>query len=135
MRQAREGDPCPAAAPPWRSNGASSGARFQAGHQILQGHDATYLDANGQEQLIIMGCYGIGTGRTVAAAIEQNHDEPASSGPCLSLLRSGGPAASGPRRSGHGRDGSALAGLRKQGLDVLFDDRDERAASSSRTPT
>ncbi len=36
---------------------------------------ATFLDAQGKERPLIMGCYGIGVGRTVAAAIEQNHDE------------------------------------------------------------
>ena len=36
---------------------------------------ATYLDEQGQEQFMIMGCFGIGVGRTVAAAIEQNHDQ------------------------------------------------------------
>ncbi len=36
---------------------------------------ATFLDEQGQEQFMIMGCYGIGVGRTVAAAIEQNHDK------------------------------------------------------------
>ena len=35
---------------------------------------AIYLDRNGREQIMVMGCYGIGIGRTVAAAIEQNHD-------------------------------------------------------------
>ena len=37
--------------------------------------DATYQDENGETHTIVMGCYGIGVGRTVAAAIEQNHDE------------------------------------------------------------
>jgi prolyl-tRNA synthetase len=36
---------------------------------------ATFLDNSGKEQYMIMGCYGIGVGRTVAASIEQNHDE------------------------------------------------------------
>ena len=36
---------------------------------------ATYLDADGQSQVLEMGCYGIGVTRVVAAAIEQNHDE------------------------------------------------------------
>ena len=36
---------------------------------------ATFLDDKGKEKLIIMGCYGIGVGRTVAAAIEQKHDD------------------------------------------------------------
>jgi len=37
--------------------------------------NATFVDANGKERFLIMGCYGIGIGRTVAAAIEQNYDE------------------------------------------------------------
>ncbi|MCD6269478.1 MAG: proline--tRNA ligase, partial [Deltaproteobacteria bacterium] len=37
--------------------------------------NATFLDQAGQEKYMVMGCYGIGVGRTVAAAIEQNHDE------------------------------------------------------------
>ena len=37
--------------------------------------NAVFLDSEGQDRLMVMGCYGIGVGRTVAAAIEQNHDE------------------------------------------------------------
>ena len=36
---------------------------------------ATYLDENGKEQPMVMGCYGIGVGRTMAAAVEQNNDK------------------------------------------------------------
>ena len=37
--------------------------------------NCNYLDQNGKEKPIVMGCYGIGVSRTMAAAIEQNHDE------------------------------------------------------------
>ena len=48
---------------------------FKLGTKYSKALNATYLDADGKEQIIFMGCYGIGIGRTVAAAIEQNHDE------------------------------------------------------------
>ena len=47
---------------------------FKLGTKYSDALGATYLDAHGKERLIVMGCYGIGVGRTVAAAIEQNHD-------------------------------------------------------------
>jgi prolyl-tRNA synthetase len=47
---------------------------FKLGTKYSQALGATYLDEQGRERLIIMGCYGIGVGRTMAAAIEQNHD-------------------------------------------------------------
>jgi prolyl-tRNA synthetase len=45
------------------------------GTKYSQALKAIFLDEKGEERLIIMGCYGIGVGRTMAAAIEQNHDE------------------------------------------------------------
>ena len=76
IREPREGDACP-----------SCGGRLtfeiaiEVGHIFKLGTDyseplrATYLDENGQERLIVMGSYGIGPGRVMAAAIEQHHDE------------------------------------------------------------
>jgi prolyl-tRNA synthetase len=48
---------------------------FQLGTKYSEALDATYLDANGRNQPLYMGCYGIGITRIVAAAIEQNHDD------------------------------------------------------------
>jgi prolyl-tRNA synthetase len=45
------------------------------GTKYSEAMDATFVDASGKERFFIMGCYGIGIGRTVAAAIEQNYDE------------------------------------------------------------
>ncbi|MFZ7111640.1 MAG: proline--tRNA ligase [Desulfatiglandales bacterium] len=54
--------------------GIEVGHIFKLGTKYSKALKAVYLDENGQERHIVMGCYGIGVGRTVAAAIEQNHD-------------------------------------------------------------
>jgi len=76
IRQADDGDSCP------RCDGALEGCRgIEVGHVFMLGTkysvamNAVFLDAEGKEKPFIMGCYGIGIGRTAAAAIEQHHDE------------------------------------------------------------
>ncbi|HIC92407.1 MAG TPA: proline--tRNA ligase [Syntrophaceae bacterium] len=54
--------------------GIEVGHVFKLGTKYSEALNATYLDKEGKERLLVMGCYGIGVGRTVAAAIEQNHD-------------------------------------------------------------
>jgi len=88
---------------------------------------ATFLDAGGKKQLAVMGCYGIGVGRTVAAAIEQNYDEngiifPIPIAPfevIISLLN-----VKDTMMSETAED--LYNGLMAQGVDVLLDDRKER---------
>ncbi len=55
--------------------GIEVGHVFKLGTKYSRTMGAVYLDEHGKEQHMIMGCYGIGVGRTVAAAIEQNHDK------------------------------------------------------------
>ncbi|MBI2083954.1 MAG: proline--tRNA ligase [Deltaproteobacteria bacterium] len=55
--------------------GIEVGQVFYLGTKYSKALRAVYLDTEGKEQLIEMGCYGIGVGRTAAAAIEQNHDD------------------------------------------------------------
>ena len=55
--------------------GIEVGHIFQLGTKYSQAMNATVLDENGKEQVMTMGCYGIGVSRVVAAAIEQNHDD------------------------------------------------------------
>ena len=55
--------------------GIEVGHIFQLGTKYSEAMQATVLDENGKEQVMHMGCYGIGVSRIVAAAIEQNHDE------------------------------------------------------------
>jgi len=54
--------------------GIEVGHVFKLGTKYSEALNATYLDRESKERLLVMGCYGIGVGRTVAAAIEQNHD-------------------------------------------------------------
>jgi len=88
---------------------------------------ATFLDANGQEQPMYMGCYGIGVSRIVAAAIEQNHDAdgiifPVPLAPFHVLLI---PIASQDQQTMATAE-TLYQDLTAAGLEVLFDDRDER---------
>src|SRR5690606_37384420 len=55
--------------------GIEVGHIFQLGRKYSDAMKAHVLDENGKEQAMVMGCYGIGVSRIVAAAIEQNHDE------------------------------------------------------------
>lgn len=76
FRQAQAGDPSPKNGLPMQTaRGIEVGHVFMLGTKYSEKMGATYLDAEGQSHPAIMGCYGIGIGRTAAAAIEQNHDE------------------------------------------------------------
>ncbi len=55
--------------------GIEVGQVFKLGTKYSKAMNCTFLDENGKERYAVMGCYGIGVGRTAAAAIEQNHDE------------------------------------------------------------
>ncbi len=127
VRNATAGDACPRCAKPLRLvRGIEVGHVFMLGTKYSEKMKATYLDKQGQDQAIVMGCYGIGIGRTAAAAIEQNYDAkgiiwPAPIAPFhVHIL----PLAD----KGQTLD-VALAlemELEKVGIDVLLDDRDER---------
>ncbi|MGQ9812483.1 MAG: proline--tRNA ligase [Dissulfurimicrobium sp.] len=69
-------DPCPKCGGEIElKRGIEVGHVFKLGAKYSEALHAVYLDDAGRERPIVMGCYGIGIGRTVAAAIEQNHDE------------------------------------------------------------
>jgi prolyl-tRNA synthetase len=75
IRLIREGDPCPrCGASVKTARGIEVGQVFKLHTKYSQALDATYLDEDGQEKLMVMGCYGVGVSRTMAAAIEQHHD-------------------------------------------------------------
>jgi prolyl-tRNA synthetase len=76
LRKAAAGDPCPRCGKPMEySRGIEVGHTFQLGTKYSAAMKATYLDAEGKSQPIVMGCYGIGVSRVVAACIEQCHDD------------------------------------------------------------
>ena len=72
----QEGDKCSCCGVPLEyTKGIEAGHIFQLGTKYSSAMDAKFLDENGKAQPFIMGCYGIGVSRLVAAVIEQNHDE------------------------------------------------------------
>ncbi len=75
LRTVEAGEPCPKCGQPLlAARGIEVGQVFNLGTKYSKAMDAKYLDENGKEKLMVMGCYGIGVTRTMAAAIEQNHD-------------------------------------------------------------
>ena len=107
--------------------GIEVGHIFKLGTKYSEALHAAFLDENGKEQIIIMGCYGIGITRVLAACIEQNNDEggivfPPPVAPfdvALLNLDSKNEDVSAKAEELYGL-------LEKQGLEVLLDDRDER---------
>lgn len=72
----REGDPCPVTGEPLiLLRGIEVGNIFQLGTKYSEAMGCDYLDENGKTHPMIMGCYGIGVGRTMAAVIEQSYDK------------------------------------------------------------
>jgi len=101
---------------------------FKLGTKYSKAMGARYLDKNGQEQIIVMGCYGIGICRTVAACIEQNYDEqgiiwPMALAPYQVILTPVNIKDEALLRTAE----DLYQKLSSTGLDVLLDDRDERA--------
>jgi prolyl-tRNA synthetase len=128
FREARGGDPCPYCdGILGLSKGIEVGHVFKLGVKYSEAMNARFLDAQGEEQLIIMGCYGIGVSRTVAAAIEQNHDEdgiifPPAIAPFTALVMPVGKKNPDIDNTAEG----IYQDLWAAGVDALIDDRDER---------
>jgi prolyl-tRNA synthetase len=100
---------------------------FKLGTKYSEAMGATYLDSDGQERPIVMGCYGIGVGRTAAAAIEQHHDAdgiiwPLPIAPLQVMVL---PVNVTDSRSWETAQ-SLHDALEAAGVEVLLDDRDER---------
>jgi prolyl-tRNA synthetase len=129
LRVAVAGDPCPRCQEGILEShrGIEVGQVFYLGTKYSVAMGATYLDAEGRERPIEMGCYGIGVSRLVAAAIEQNHDAngiiwPFSIAPFLVLLL---PINYKDKTIREAAD-KLYVDLQEAGIDVLLDDRDER---------
>jgi prolyl-tRNA synthetase len=128
FRKITTSDPCPSCGGSLRLvEGIEVGHIFKLGTAYSESMKAFYQDGDGNEKPLVMGCYGIGVSRVVAAAIEQNHDEngiifPAPIAPFpVSILNLGL------------KDEKICEAvenlyqrLQDDGIDVFLDDRDER---------
>lgn len=129
LRLMREGDPCPhCGAPVKMTRGIEVGQVFKLGTKYSEALKATFLDENGREKPMVMGCYGIGVSRTMAAAIEQNNDEngiiwPAAIAPYQVII-----VPINAKDTAQMEMAEELYGaFRKNGIEVVLDDRKERA--------
>ncbi|MBN3032721.1 MAG: proline--tRNA ligase [Candidatus Saganbacteria bacterium] len=109
------------------SRGIEVGHIFKLGTKYSSKMNCVYLDENNREQAMIMGCYGIGVGRTAAAAIEQNNDKdgivwPAPLAPFAAAII---PANINEKEQADAAK-KLYQELRTAGVDVLFDDREDR---------
>lgn len=76
LKVLKEGDPCPVCGAPIKhTRGIEVGQVFKLGTKYSKAMNAIYKDENQQDHPLVMGCYGIGVSRTLAAVIEQHHDE------------------------------------------------------------
>lgn len=121
-------DPCPHCGGAMElPRGIEVGHVFKLGYKYSQSMNANFLDENGKEKLMVMGCYGIGVSRIVAACIEQNHDDsgivfPPPVAPYEVVLLNLSPKD----EEASAKVESFYTTMQEQGVDVLLDDRDER---------
>jgi prolyl-tRNA synthetase len=123
------GDPCPRCGGPLAiDRGIEVGHVFQLGTKYSEALDARYTDEHGEQHPMVMGCYGIGVSRVLAAVAEEHHDEHGLAWP----------AALAPYAvhlivvPGRGEQAATVVAeadrvydeLRARGVDVLYDDRD-----------
>ena len=130
IRNVVEGDPSPDGKGKLSiTRGIEVGHIFQLGKKYSQAMNANVLDENGQSVIMTMGCYGIGVSRVVAAAIEQNHDDkgiiwPAAIAPYqVALLPMNMHKSERVQQAVE----ALYNDLQAAGVEVLFDDRKERA--------
>lgn len=128
LRQAAAGDPCITCGTPLRSRrGIEVGQVFKLWTEYSRKLGAVFHDEDGLEKPVYMGCYGIGVTRTVAAIIEQHHDDrgiawPRATAPFEAAVI---PVHIGDERQRRAAE-AAHAALLDAGIDAVLDDRDER---------
>jgi prolyl-tRNA synthetase len=125
LREVRAGDACPRCGGQLRLQVAIEvGHIFKLEKRFSEPFGATFLDEDGAERPLIMGCYGIGPGRVMAAVVEQRHDEQGISWPrAIAPYDVHVVALPGVEEQAE----QAAQALEAVGADVLLDDRDARA--------
>ena len=128
LRNAVAGDPCPECGKPLEiKRGIEVGHIFKLGTKYSEALHATFLDENGKERIIVMGCYGIGVSRVVAACIEQNFDDDGIKFPPQLAPFDAQIVCLDPKNEEVAAKCDMIeAFLEGMGLDCLYDDREER---------
>jgi prolyl-tRNA synthetase len=128
IAQARAGDPCPRCGKPLDvARGIEVGHIFKLGTKYSEALRCEFTDERGETRPAVMGTYGIGVGRTMAAAVEQHHDAdgivwPLALAPFEVEVVSLNPADEAARNAAD----AVYEALSSAGVDVFYDDRDER---------
>lgn len=129
VRLACAGEFCPQCGKPLEvTRGIEVGNIFQLGTKYSKAMNATFTDENGKEIPFVMGCYGIGISRTAAAAVERHHDDngiiwPVSIAPYHAVVVPVNTENEAQKKVAE----EIYEKLQKEGIEVLLDDRDERA--------
>jgi len=127
---AHRGLPCPCCASPYEEvRGIEVGHIFKLGTVISEALNAEFTDEDGVSRPLIMGCYGIGVGRLLAAAVEQNHDQngiiwPLAIAPYQVLIT---PLYGQDSKETAQAAEKLYADLWENGIETLLDDRSESA--------
>lgn len=128
LKVLKEGDPCPVCGAPIKhTRGIEVGQVFKLGTKYSKAMNAIYKDENQQDHPLVMGCYGIGVSRTLAAVIEQHHDEdgiiwPVSVAPYHAIVTLVKPKDE--EQAKHAEE--IYQSLLVAGVEAVIDDRDER---------
>lgn len=128
LKVLKEGDPCPVCGAPIKhTRGIEVGQVFKLGTKYSKAMNAIYKDENQQDHPLVMGCYGIGVSRTLAAVIEQHHDEdgiiwPVSVAPYHAIVTLVKPKDEEQAKVAE----EIYQSLLVAGVEAVIDDRDER---------
>lgn len=122
------GDPCPHCGKPLSAaRGIEVSQVFQLGTKYSEAMDATFMDEDGKEKPLIMGCYGVGVSRTLAAIVEQHNDENGIIWPVSVAPYEVSVIPLDPKKEDCAAATVKLVQeLLEAGLDVVVDDRNER---------
>lgn len=128
LKVLKEDDPCPVCGAPIKhTRGIEVGQVFKLGTKYSKAMNAIYKDENQQDHPLVMGCYGIGVSRTLAAVIEQHHDEdgiiwPVSVAPYHAIVTLVKPKDEEQAKLAE----EIYQSLLVAGVEAVIDDRDER---------
>ncbi|HJS29240.1 MAG TPA: proline--tRNA ligase [Anaerolineales bacterium] len=122
---AEEGDPCPVCGTPLgMSRGVEVGNIFKLGTRFSEAFGCTYVDPDGKIRPVIMGSYGIGSGRLLASIVEEHHDD---RGLALPISVAPFQVHLVQLKGGENTSEDLYRAFKDEGVEVLYDDRDETA--------